>query len=158
MKPTSLVVGTLTAAILLSGQSLMERYRDPANRLIDAALADQGGMEKLSYLCDRIGNRLSGSPGLEKAIAWAAAQMKKDGLENIATPLVRVPHWVRGAESASITSPVTRPLTILGLGGSVATPKQGITAAVIPVANFEELEEKGARPLKARSYSLTLPT
>jgi hypothetical protein len=50
-------------------QNLTEKYRETAGKLIDAALADNGGMDKLSYLCDRIGNRLSGSPALEKAIA-----------------------------------------------------------------------------------------
>ena len=56
--------------------NLTEQYRSTATKLIDAALVDHGGIDKLSYLCDRIGNRLSGSPGLEKAIVWAAAQMK----------------------------------------------------------------------------------
>ncbi len=46
---------------------LTERYRATANKLIEAALADHAGMEQLTYLCDRIGNRLSGSPALEKA-------------------------------------------------------------------------------------------
>src|SRR5579862_2671662 len=82
----------------LTGQNLTDRYRETAGKLIDAALADNGGMEKLSYLCDRIGNRLSGSPALEKAITWAAMQMKQDGLVNVVTPLVKVPHWVRGSE------------------------------------------------------------
>jgi hypothetical protein len=102
------------------GQSLTDRYREPAGRLIDAALVDNGGMDKLSYLCDRIGNRLSGSTALEKAIAWAAAQMKQDGLVNVVTPLVKVPHWVRGNESAALVEPVNKPLTMLGLGGSIA--------------------------------------
>jgi hypothetical protein len=124
-------------------QNLTEKYRETAGKLIDAALADNGGMDKLSYLCDRIGNRLSGSPALEKAIAWAAAQMKQDGLVNVVTPAVKVPHWLRGNESASIIEPVNKPLTILGLGGSIATPKKGITAGVVPVSTFEELDKKG---------------
>jgi hypothetical protein len=125
------------------GQSLTDRYREPAGRLIDAALVDNGGMDKLSYLCDRIGNRLSGSTALEKAIAWAAAQMKQDGLVNVVTPLVKVPHWVRGNESAALVEPVNKPLTMLGLGGSIATPKKGITAEVVTVSTFEELDKKG---------------
>ncbi len=83
--------------------NLTEQYRDRASKLIDASLADQGGMEKLAYLCDRIGNRLSGSAALEKAVVWAAAQMKADGLTNVVTPRVKVPHWVRGNESAALT-------------------------------------------------------
>src|SRR5216684_5707594 len=116
MKTISLVPGILLT-ISLAARSMPDKYRDAANRLIDAAMSDNGGMEKLTYLCDRIGARLSGSPELNQAVAWAAEQMKKDGLENVATPPVKVPHWVRGAESASIVEPVKRQLTILGLGG-----------------------------------------
>jgi hypothetical protein len=136
-------IALVPSLLAQEGQSLTERYRETAGKLIDAALVDNGGMDKLSYLCDRIGNRLSGSPALEKAIAWAAAQMKQDGLVNVVTPAVKVPHWVRGSESAALVEPVNKPLTILGLGGSIATPKKGITAEVVPVSTFEELDKKG---------------
>ena len=144
------------AAPLLS-QSLSDTYRETANRLIDAALEDRDGYDKLSYLCDRIGNRLAGSPSLDKAIAWAAGQMKKDGLENVVTPRVKAPHWVRGRESASLLEPVDRPLTMLGLGGSVATPKKGITAQVIPVASFEELEKRGRAEVEGKIVLFNAP-
>jgi carboxypeptidase Q len=125
-------------------------YRETAARLIGAALVDDAGWGKLAYLCDRIGNRLSGSASLERAIQWAAEQMKKDGLENVATPPVDVPHWVRGRESASLESPITRQLTMLGLGGSIATPAGGITAEVIPVSSFDELEKKGRAAVEGK--------
>jgi len=49
-------------------------------RIIDRGGArGYGGYEKLSFLCDRIGNRFVCSPALDRAIQWAAAQMKKDG-------------------------------------------------------------------------------
>lgn len=137
--------------------SLTEQYREAATRLIDAAMADQGGMEKLSYLCDRIGNRLSGSLGLEKAVAWSAAQMNHDGLVNVSTPRVKVPHWVRGSESASILEPVNKKLAILGLGDSVATPKRGITAEVVPVSSFEELEKKGRTGIEGKIVLFNVP-
>jgi Iap family predicted aminopeptidase len=144
-------------AFSLGGQSLSDTYRETANRLIDAALVDHDGYDKLSYLCDRIGNRLAGSPSLDKAIAWAAVQMKKDGLENVVTPRVKAPHWVRGRESASIFEPVDRPLTMLGLGGSVATPKKGITAQVIPVASFDELEKRGRAEVEGKIVLFNAP-
>ncbi len=125
---------------LASAQPLNETYRATAGKIIDAALEDTAGYEKLTYLGDRIGNRLSGSPALDRAIRWAAEQMKKDGLENVITLPVKVPHWVRGQESASIIKPVEKPLHVLGLGGSVATPAAGITAEVLVVHNFSDLE------------------
>ena len=153
------VAGSALAASLFAQNAgtLTEQYRDPASKLIDAALSDQGGMDKLAYLCDRIGNRLSGSPGLEKAVAWAAAQMKADGLTNVVTPRVKVPHWVRGNESASLLEPVNRPLTILGLGGSIATPKRGITAEVVPVSSFEDLDHRSRASIEGKIVLFNVP-
>jgi len=137
--------------------TLAEEYRESTGRLIDAALVDQDGMDQLAYLCDRIGNRLSGSAALDKAIAWAAARMKADGLTNVVTPRVKVPHWVRGNESAALLGPVARPLTILGLGGSVATPKKGITAEVVPVSSFEDLEKRGRAGIEGKIVLFNTP-
>src|SRR5271170_3186605 len=145
-KQTTVLVAGSALAVSLFAQNagtLTEQYRENASKLIDASLADQDGMAKLAYLCDRIGNRLSGSPALERAVTWAAAQMKADGLSNVVTPRVKVPHWVRGNESAALLEPVNKPLTILGLGGSVATAKRGITAEIVPVSSFEDLDKKG---------------
>jgi carboxypeptidase Q len=149
------LLGVLAATSL--AQPLSDNYRVAADKLIEAALADHEGYAKLSYLCDRIGNRLSGSPGLEKAIVWAAEQMRRDGLENVVTPRVRVPHWSRGAERASIVEPVNRPLTMLGLGGSIATSKNGITAQVVPVASYEELDRKGRSQVEGRIVLFNVP-
>ncbi len=157
MKLVPFAAAIAISAVLLSAGELTAKYRAAANQLIDAAMSDTAAMEKLEFLCDHIGNRLSGSPSLDQAIAWSAAQMKKDGLENVSTPRVRVPHWVRGAESASIIGPVQRHLTILGLGGSVATPARGITAAVVSVATFDELERKGRSAIAGKIVLFNAP-
>jgi hypothetical protein len=133
----------LAAGALTAQTNISEKYKDPAQKLIEAALADQEGMRRLQYLCDRIGNRVSGSASLERAIVWAAAEMKKAGLENVQTPPVKVPKWVRGEESATMIEPVHKPLTMIGLGMSVGTPKQGITAEVVVVKTFDELNALG---------------
>jgi len=155
----TLAAGAALAASLFAQtmSPLADQYRENAGRLIDAALADQHGMETLAYLCDRIGNRLSGSAALERAVTWAAAQMKADGLTNVVTPRVKVPHWVRGSESASMIEPVQRSLTILGLGGSVATPKRGITAEVVPVASFEDLDRRGRAGIEGKIVLFNTP-
>ncbi|HEX3248092.1 MAG TPA: hypothetical protein VHS05_01595, partial [Pyrinomonadaceae bacterium] len=61
----------------------IDAYRAPAGRIIGAALTQNRAYERLAYLTDRIGNRLSGSTNLERAIAWAVAEMTKDGLDNV---------------------------------------------------------------------------
>ena len=66
--------------------------------------------------------------------------MKQDGLENVNGQRVKVPTWVRGNESAMLIKPFKRNLSMLGLGGSIATSKKGITSEVIVVNNFDELK------------------
>lgn len=125
-------------------------YRAPAQKLIDAALADDEGLRRLQYLCDRIGNRVSGSASLERAIQWAAGEMKAAGLENVQTPPVRVPKWVRGGESAAMLEPLQKPLTMIGLGMSVGTPKEGITGEVVVADSFDELKAIGRSKVEGK--------
>uniref|UniRef100_Q024Z2 Carboxypeptidase Q n=1 Tax=Solibacter usitatus (strain Ellin6076) TaxID=234267 RepID=Q024Z2_SOLUE len=140
----------LLAAGRLPAADLAEQYHATADKLIDAALADTEGYNRLTYLCYRIGNRLSGSPGLEKAIAWSVEQMKAAGLSNVRVIPAKVPHWVRGAESARMVAPSERPLHMLGLGMSIGTPPGGITADVVAVSTFEELTKLGKEKVQGK--------
>jgi hypothetical protein len=150
-------------AIILSttsfafSQNLTDQYRATANRLIDAALADTGGYDNLAYLCDRIGNRLSGSESLNRAIKWSEETMTRDGLSNVRLIPVKVPHWVRGAESARLIAPETRPLHMLGLGMSVGTPPGGITADVVVVWNFDDLMHLGRDGVRGKIVLFNAP-
>lgn len=149
MKLTRLLPAVL-ALVAANAQTLGDRYSATAAQILDAARTDNGAYEKLVFLCDRVGNRLSGSPGLDKAIAWAKAEMTRDGLVNVASPMVKVPHWVRGAESAAIVAPMERPLTMLGLGGSVGTGRGPITAEVVVVHDFAELDRLGKAKVEGK--------
>ena len=121
----------------------LEPYREPAARLIGQALATDFAWQRLALLGDTFGHRLSGSQGLEDAIQWAVQEMKQDGLENVHTEPVKVPHWVRGQEGLEIVAPGRHALAMLGLGNSVGTPADGIEADVLVVRNFQELEQAG---------------
>src|SRR5262245_46732793 len=138
--PSALPAAATRPARPTSG-SLAERYREPVGRIVATAHADRDAFKKLAYLTDHIGNRLAGSPQLDRAIAWAAKTMKDDGLA-VRTEKVMVPHWVRGAEGGELLAPVARPLHVLGLGGTVGTPKGGVTGPVVVVHSWEELDAK----------------
>jgi len=140
----SLVISSLSAA------DLTDQYKPTADKLINAALADNEGYNRLAYLCYRIGPRLSGSAGLEKAIAWSVEQMQAAGLSNVRTIPTKVPYWVRGAESAKIVAPYEKPLHMLGLGGSIATPAAGIDAEVVTVSTFDDLAKLGRAKIQGK--------
>jgi carboxypeptidase Q len=116
-----------------------------ADRLIDGALKDSAAWNRLAEMVDTYGNRPVGSASLESAIDWMVVQMKKDGLENVHTEPVMVPHWVRGRESATLLAPHRAPLHMLGLGRSVGTPAGGITAPVLVVSDFADLHAHAAQ-------------
>jgi hypothetical protein len=140
--------GTLLAAD--PPPSLTEHYRDTADKLIRAAMADHEGYDRLAYLCYRIGNRLSGSTGLERAIAWSVEQMKAVGLSEVRVIPTKVPHWVRNSESAKMLTPLAKPLHMLGLGMSVGTPPGGITADTVVVSNFDDLAKLGREKVQGK--------
>jgi carboxypeptidase Q len=121
----------------------IDRYRTAAARIIGAALTSDRAYSRLAHLTDHIGHRLSGSQNLERAIEWAVTEMKRDGLDNVRAEKVMVPHWVRGEESLEMLAPVPRKLQMLGLGNSVGTPAEGITAEAVVVRSFEELDRLG---------------
>ena len=123
--------------------SLAERYAGTAASIIAAARADHEAYRRLAHLTDRIGHRLAGSAALDRAIAWAAQTMKDDG-HDVRTEPVLVPHWVRGAEDAAIVAPVARPLRVLALGGTVPTPRGGLTAPLVVVRSWDELDARAA--------------
>jgi len=142
MHPTRLLLACLTA-FSLGAQTAPESLQKTSERLRSEAFRTHGAYEDLAWLCDRIGHRLSGSPQLDQAIAWAQTRLKAAGLVNVHAEPVLVPHWVRGHESADLLLPAPHHLHILGLGGSVGTPEGGLTAEVVVVGSFDELDQLG---------------
>ncbi|HYB97276.1 MAG TPA: M20/M25/M40 family metallo-hydrolase, partial [Vicinamibacterales bacterium] len=127
-----------------SDPAWLDAYRPNVQKLIAAAQSDQFAWDRLAELTDTYGQRLSGSDNLARAIVWAQAAMKRDGLENVHTERVMVPRWLRGNESLEITNPPHHVIPMLGLGGSVATPAGGIEADVVVVSSGDELNKRAA--------------
>ena len=131
-------------------------YRTVADSLIRAATADSAAYRRLGRMVDTFGHRLSGSASLEATIDWILDLMKADGLQNVRGQPVMVPHWVRGEESAELVKPRRTRLAMLGLGGSVGTPRAGITAPVLVVGSLDELQQRAAEA-KGKIVLLDVP-
>jgi carboxypeptidase Q len=137
-------------------KSWLESYREPAARLVGAAMTDPFAWQRLAALTDTIGNRLSGTPELDRAIRWAVAEMNKDGLENVHTEPAIVPRWVRGHETAEIMEPAHQAIAMLALGDSVGTPPHGLQAEALVVRSFEELDANASKA-KGRVVVFNVP-
>ncbi len=124
-------------------------------RLRNAAMKSDYAYDELRHLTDNIGPRLSGSPQAQKAVDYVAGEMRALGAE-VTLEKASVPHWVRGAETAELTSwsgqaaGTTQKIVLTALGGSVATPPEGLTAEILVVDNWSELHALPAGAVKGK--------
>ena len=113
-----------------------------------AALDSDYAYRQLAHLSNNIGARLSGSPQAQTAVEYTASELRKLGLE-VKLEKVMVPHWVRGEETGALVeyphmaAGTTQKVVLTALGGSVATPANGLMAEVVVVNNFDELKALG---------------
>ncbi|XP_030072898.1 carboxypeptidase Q isoform X2 [Microcaecilia unicolor] len=162
MKPENFFLASVFAILLLSlcsGKHVrifedikreISGYSSIANEIIDLAVhgkAQNRSYDRLALFVDTIGNRMSGSKNLDLAIKYMYNALQKDGLDKVYLEPVKVPHWERGEEFAMMLEPRNQSISILGLGNSIGTPPQGITAEVLVVTSFTELHR---RALEAR--------
>ncbi len=106
------------------------------------------------YLCKKIGSRLTGSAGAEKAVNWTHDIMKSYGFDTVYLQEVMVPHWVRGEKEIgkainSLSGSETM-LNITALGGSVGTVAQGVSAEIVEVKDYDELKKLGEKGVKGK--------
>lgn len=124
-------------------------------RLRDAAMKSDYAYDELEHLTDNIGPRLSGSPQAQQAVDYVADEMRKLGAE-VKLEKASVPHWVRGAETAELTSwpgqaaGTTQKIVLTALGGSVGTAPEGITAEVVVVEDWKQLRALPADAVKGK--------
>lgn len=122
-------------------------HQDDANKIIDFLTKGPGKHQvynRLATFVDTYGSRIAGSANLENAIDYMIDELKSDKLDNVHGEEVNVTHWVRGKESAQMILPRNHSVALLGLGGSVRTPSDGITAEVLVVSSFDELHAKAS--------------
>lgn len=157
MKSTILLLLALNAltAFAQSGDEYTIR------KIYDKALAEGQSYQMLDYLCNKIGARLSGSPGAAAAVEWSRHVMEDFGFDTVWLQPVMVPHWVRGQKEVGriVNSKKmgTVELSVCALGGSVGTGPEGITAGVVEVKSFEELATLGTKQVQGKLVFFNRP-
>ena len=116
------------------------------------ALEFKESYELLRGLSKDVGQRLSGSEGAKKAVLWSKEVMENYGFDTVYLQEVMVPHWERGElEEAYFYNGKNKiNLSILGAGGTVSTPKEGITAEVVEVSSLDEVDELGRENVEGK--------
>ena len=85
-------------------------------------------MANLEYLCDMIGPRLTGSPGLAKANQWTRDKFTQYGLKNAHLESWTIEKsWTRGDARGHVVAPVEQRLLLESSGWSPSTkgPQRG---------------------------------
>lgn len=136
-------ITTLSVSIAAS-EPEMNKFKPVVDLIVKNAMKDSSSWERMAYMCDMFGPRLSGSKNLENAIDWIMSEMIKDGFINVRKEPVSVPYWRRGNEYCEMIEPRFHKISIKAYGGSIGTPQDGITAPVLVVNSFEELERRRA--------------
>lgn len=142
--------------LLLFSRHVTSQNQDSISlrKIFDYYLTESHCYKNLEYLSTKIGGRLSGSPQAAKAVEWAQKAMYEAGADTVYLQACMVPHWVRGEkENCFSLDPKTNKKTdynICALGGSVATPKNGLKAEVIIIGDFDELDFLGERGIKGK--------
>ena len=116
------------------------------DKIYNEALSNGQSYEWLDYLSNEIGGRLSGSINYDRSVKWGKDELDLIGIDSVWLQPVMIPKWVRGApEYAHIESSPgnTISVPIAALGGSISTPSIGISANVIEVKSFDELNNMG---------------
>jgi len=124
-------------------------------RLADTILTDGKAYGDLRELTKTVGARLSGSAGYYKAEKWGQAALTGAMADKVWLQECMVPHWVRGGKDSARWNAgapktgtynahyvMTGGLDILALGNSVGTGPAGITAPLVLIHNFDELEQR----------------
>ena len=125
---------------------------DVINTFYGDALEFKESYELLRGLSKDVGQRLSGSEGAKKAVLWSKEVMENYGFDTVYLQEVMVPHWERGElEEAYFYNGKNKiNLSILGAGGTVSTPKEGITAEVVEVSSLDEVDELGRENIEGK--------
>jgi hypothetical protein len=131
--------------------------RAGAEAVRDRALHDTTAYDYIESLSVDVGERLAGSEATPRATAWAVAKLTALGFSNVHTEPFQITAWLRGPEDAEIVAPHLQKLAIIGLGGSVPTPPDGIEAEIVVFHTYADLLAAPVGSLTGKIAVVTQP-
>ena len=120
-------------------------------KISDEVLWNSKAYDNLYYLCKKIGSRLSGSEGAQKAVEATTRMLKEAGADTVYWQECMVPHWVRGEkETGYINLPGGKnyDLNLCAIGNTEGTGAKGVKAKIIEVKSLQELAQLGEKVIK----------
>jgi Zn-dependent M28 family amino/carboxypeptidase len=151
---SKLVLITIVSLLSLFSTCISQNQDSLAIRKIfTEALTDNTAYKNLEYLCTRIGGRLCGSPQAAKAVEWAKHVLDGMDLDTVYLQETSVRHWVRGEKEIAIVNrnkASAYNLQACALGGSIGTGEKGLSANVIEVKEFDDLEKLGKQNISGK--------
>ena len=151
----NLIILTLIPILIISCETTTpydQETADVITQFYGDALGERESYNLLRDLSKDIGQRLSGSEGAAKAVLWSKEIMEGYGFDSVFLQEVMVPHWERGAYEECFYYEGNKKinLSILGAGGTVSTPFEGVTAEVVVVKSLEEVDVLGREGVEGK--------
>ena len=143
----------LSVLSLINGSAQVNQDSLVIKKISDDIFMNGQAYNNLRYLCKQVGPRLSGSSGAALAVEQTARMLREAGADTVYLQPCMVPKWERGAKEvgkATLSNGKTMPLNVVALGMSVGTPANGITASIVEVKSFAELDALGADQVKGK--------
>ncbi|MGZ8537269.1 MAG: M20/M25/M40 family metallo-hydrolase [Flavisolibacter sp.] len=145
----------ITHLVICIGLNLFAQNEDSIfiRKMADEILVNGKAYDDLRILTKQVGARLAGSPQMVKAEQWGLKTMQALHPDRSWLQQCLVPHWVRGGKdvaiatygnsrSGSVKQKPVKNLDVIALGNSKGSGPAGVTASVIEVKSFDDLESK----------------
>src|ERR1700736_240496 len=101
--------------------------------------------ENLRRLTDEVGGRVTGSPETAKAVEWAVAAFRAEGVD-VHTEKYTLPMtWSEGETRLELSGPLRFPVRLVAVGWSPPTPAGGIEGNLIDIGYGNEQDFARAR-------------
>ena len=148
---TAVMLSTICSSIAsVDEHGLSQASLEHAVTLRDIAMAGSGAYAIVESLTTEVGPRLAGSESEARAREWGKIKLQSLGFDNVRIETFEMEYWERGEEQASLVYPFPQPLAITALGGSVATPPEGLEAEVAIFESLDALEAAAPGSLEGR--------